>query len=103
VKLLGVPEQKGRRRYGIGIGAEIGDVRDPLLFVHDQILDDVQILGTRLECQMRRCVAVGAAVVHVDMDVATPPPRAGRLSRRSRTMRRVIRTPRWHIHVGTKI
>ena len=73
VKFLRVPEHERRSRDRIGIRAEIRNVRNPLLFVHDQILDDVQILGARLEGEMRRCVAIGAAVVHVDVHVAAPP------------------------------
>ena len=73
VKFLGVPEQQRGARYRIGVRSEIGDIGNPLFLVDDQILDNVQILGPRLKREMRRGVAVGAAVVHVHVDVAAPP------------------------------
>ena len=55
------------------------DVRDALLLVDDQVLDDVEVLGFRLCAQPRRVVAVGAAVVHVNVQVAAPPAACGKI------------------------
>ena len=73
VKLLRVHKQERGGRYRIRVGAEVGDVRNPLLLVHNQILDDMQVLGARLEREMLRRVAVGATVVHVHVHVPAPP------------------------------
>ena len=74
VVLLAVHQQEAARGDGIRTGAEIGDVGDALLFVHHQGLHDVQVLGACLEREVRRGVAVRAAVIHVHVQVAAPPP-----------------------------
>src|SRR6267378_6101550 len=49
VKLLRVSEQERGRGDRVGVRTEVRNIRNPLLFVYDQILDDVQIFGARLE------------------------------------------------------
>ena len=69
VVLLPVQHQGLRRAGRVGVGAEAGDVRHALFLVHHQVPGDVEILGARLQREVRRCVAVVAAIVHVDVQV----------------------------------
>src|SRR3954467_1853682 len=60
-------------RSGIGLGAEVCDVWDALLFVDYQVFDDLQVLRRCLRYQMLRRVAVRARIIHVDMHIAVDP------------------------------
>ena len=102
MKLLRVHQQERCGGYRIGVRAEVGNVRNPLLLVHDQILDDVQILGARLECEMTRRVAIGAAVVHVDMHVPAPPSLSWKVGNALESNPLRHSPTRRHVHVGTK-
>ena len=54
----------------------IGDVRDALLLVHDQVIDERELLACGLQRKVCRGIAVGARVVHVHVHIpAHPGPR----------------------------
>ena len=101
MKLLRMHEQKGGRRNGVLVGTEVRDIGNPLLLIDDQILDHVQVLGARLKRQMRRRVAVGTTIVHVDVNVARPPSLCWKVgdALESDTLR--DSPTRRHVHVGT--
>ena len=72
------------KKQGAGGGSRIGraspkiaDVRNSLLFVHDQVLDDGEVFRFRLLDHVLRRIAVLTSIVHVDMDVSTHPAEAG--------------------------
>ena len=48
-------------------------LRHATLLVHDEVLDNMEILRLGLERESLRVVAVGAAVVHVDVEIAAVP------------------------------
>ena len=52
---------------------EVADVRNALLLVDDEVFDDVEAFGLGLELEVRRSISIGAAVVHVDVQIAAPP------------------------------
>jgi hypothetical protein len=54
----------------------VADIRDPSLLVHDQVLDQVEVLGLSLKGQAGGRVAVGATIVHVHVQIGAEP--AGR-------------------------
>ena len=86
VKFLGVHDQHAVAARRVRIGAEIADVRDPLLLVDDEIVDDVEILGPRLPREVVGRVPIGAAVIHVDVQVGAAP--------RAERRRQVVRLQR---------
>ena len=51
---------------------ESRDVREPLLLVDNQVVDQIQILGARLLGEVRRRIPIEPAVVHVNVKVAAP-------------------------------
>src|SRR5207253_9878133 len=77
VEFLSVKEQRSRRRCRIGASSEVGNVWNPLLLVDDQVLDNREVFRFRLLNHVRRSVAVGASIVHVDVNVSTHPAEAG--------------------------
>ncbi len=76
VKFLPMQQKIGRGRGRIRLGAEVCDIRNALLFVDDQVFDNLQVLGRRLGHQVRGGVAVRASVIHVHVNVAAHPLRA---------------------------
>ncbi len=54
---------------GSASAAEVADVRNALLLVDDQVVDDVEVLGVLLREQRLRRAAIVAAVVHVHVQV----------------------------------
>ena len=101
VKFLRVSEQERRRGHRVRVRSEVRDVRNSLLFVHNQILDHVQIFGARLKCEMPGGVAIRAAVVHVDMHVAAPPSLAWKVGNALESYTLRDSPTRRHVHVGT--
>ena len=74
--------------------ARIGDVRDALLLVHDQVIDDGELLAFGLQRKICRRVAVGARVVHMHVHITAHPAACrpvGPVARRQR---------RGHLHRG---
>ena len=102
VLLVVLDAASSRVETGSRLRREARHVRDPLLLVDDQVLDDVQVLGLGLRAQARRVVAVGAAVVHVHVQVAAPPAAGGQvrqaLEAQARRGRRAGRRPRRSSH-----
>ena len=82
VEFLAVQHERIGPRGRIPAMACVGDVRDALLLVDDQVVDDRESSARGLQRQVRGRVAVGAAVVHVHMDIAADPaPPGGHRSR----------------------
>src|SRR4029077_10269216 len=75
VKLLSVPEEVGGGGCGIGGRTEVRDVGNALFFVDDEVLDEREVFGGGLRDQMGRRIAVGASVVHVNVNVTANPAR----------------------------
>ena len=73
VEFLPVHDERPGRRCRVDPHPARGDVGDALLLVHDEILDDVEILGLRLQHEVRRGVAVVPAVIHVHVHVGAHP------------------------------
>ncbi len=73
VEFLSVKKQRGRGGCRVGVRPEVCNVRNPLFFVDDQVLDNREILRLRLLNHVLRSVAVCAPIVHVDMNVTTHP------------------------------
>ena len=91
VELLAVEQQHAAGRRRVDSRQEGADVRDPLLLVDDQVVDEIEPFGARLLRQICGRVAVTAAVVHVDVEVAAPP-----LSRKRQPRQR-------HRHRGLRV
>src|SRR4029077_19142971 len=73
VKLLAVRDDERVRRNRIRIRSETHDVWKPLLLVHDEVVNEVEIFGRGLLEQVPRRISVRAAVIHVHVEVAAPP------------------------------
>jgi hypothetical protein len=56
-----------------GLPGKVADVRNSPLLVHDQILDEVHVLGPGLPRQTRWRIPVRTAVIHVDMEITAVP------------------------------
>ena len=68
--------------------AEIADVRDSLLLVDDEVIDDVEIFGPRLSREVLRRVPIVPAIVHVHVEIgASELPRTRRAGRWLRVSR----------------
>ena len=79
VVLLAVEKQRVARGRRVETAGEVGDVGHPLFLVDDQALDHMNVFGLRLANQPSRIVAVGAAVVHVDVKIAAPDAAGGKV------------------------
>ena len=79
VVFLVVDDERPRSGGGV-LPDPIPDVRDTALLVDDQVLHDIEILRARLEREMPGCVAVGAAIVHVHVEVRASPPARGQVA-----------------------
>ena len=73
VEFLAVNHQRPGLRCRVNPDPAVGDVGEALLLVHDEILDNVQILRLRLQHQVRRRVAEVSPVVHVHVHVRAHP------------------------------
>ena len=73
VEFLAVNHQRAGLRGRVNPDPAEGDVGYALLLVHEQILDNVEILRLRLQDQVRRRVAVVSAVVHVHVHIRAHP------------------------------
>src|SRR5216684_6247949 len=73
MEFLSVKKQRGRRRCRIGARSEVSNIWNPLLLVDDQVLDNREVFRFRLLNHVLRSVAVGASIVHVDVNVSTHP------------------------------
>jgi len=73
VVLLAVHDERARARRRIGPRPEPPDVRYPALLVDDEVLHHVEVLRPGLEGQPGGVVAIGAAVVHVHVQVTAVP------------------------------
>src|SRR6266536_2934606 len=73
MKFLPVKKQSRRGGKVITAGAKVGNVRDPLFFVDDEVFNYGEILRLGLLYEMRGRVAISPSVIHVNMDVAADP------------------------------
>ena len=73
VVLLAVQHDVLRSRCRVDAAAAVRDVRNALFLVDDQRIDDIQVLGLGLQHEMRRIVAIKAAIVHVHVGIAADP------------------------------
>jgi hypothetical protein len=71
---LVVHDQRPSGGSPIGTTGEVFDVRNPALFVDNEVLDQVQVLRAGLRRQACRRVAVGASIIHVHVEIAAVPP-----------------------------
>ena len=78
--------------------AEVRDVGNALLLVHDQLFDHVQILGARHERQLLRHRAIGAAVVHVHVEIAAVPSSGRQIHEAMHGDAQRLRSLRGHLH-----
>src|SRR5689334_15453390 len=69
VIFLAVQDQRAVAARRVGGRPEVSDVRNALLLVDDEVVDNVEVLGPRLPCQVLRRVPIMPSVVHVDVQV----------------------------------
>ncbi len=73
MKLLSMEQKHIGRGSRIQSTGKVRYIRDALLLIHNQVVDDTQILCCGLRHQVFRVVAISSAIIHVHMEVATYP------------------------------
>ncbi len=73
VEFLRVDDGHSVAARGVGIRTKVTDIGDPLLLVDDQVVNHVQVLGARLPSEILGGVPIGAAVIHMNVQVGAAP------------------------------
>src|SRR3989475_2755769 len=73
MELLSMEQKHIGRGSLIQSTREVRDIRDALLLIYNQVVDDTQILRCGLRHQVFRGVAISSTIIHMHMKVATYP------------------------------